>query len=80
MEASERIDFEELYNKLLFQFPALRQNPVWAEWDWSNDSCEQSVVISEVARDLINWAKNGEWNQVESLLAEIELAFTRGTD
>ena len=80
MNAGEKIDFETFYKNLQEKFPDLRSNPVWQKWDWSNDSCEQIVVISAVAREMIKWAENNDWRAVESMLNEIEYAFTKGSD
>ena|SRR5688572_27650791 len=80
MNAGEKIDFETFYKNLHEKFPELKNNPVWEEWDWSNESCEQIVVISAVAREMINWAENDDWRSVASMLAEIEYAFTKGSD
>src|SRR5687767_12654224 len=55
-------------------------NPVWEEWDWSNESCEQIVVISAVAREMIKWAEKDDWQAVTRMLAEVEYAFTKGSD
>jgi len=80
MSDLQKIDFETLYNKLLDKFPNLKTNPVWQNWDWSNESCEQSVVISEVAIELIQWGEKNDWGNVKDLLIEIEAAFVHGTD
>ena len=80
MHSIGTIDFESFYGKLHQLFPELKRNPVWNEWDWSNESCEQCVVISEVAKEMIEWAANGNWQHVEALLQEVEIAFVKGTD
>src|SRR5687767_4587560 len=80
MNAGEKIDFEAFYKNLQEKFPTLRSNPVWQEWDWSNESCEQIVVISAVAREMIKWAEKDDWQAVTRMLAEVEYAFTKGSD
>jgi hypothetical protein len=47
--------------------------------DWSNEGCEHSVVMSEVAKEMMRWAKNNEWQKVTELLNEIETGFIEGS-
>ena len=72
--------FEDFYNNLKSLFPDIRELQVWTEWDWSNDSCEQCVVISEVAREMIKWASKNEFEKVDRLLIEIEKAISEADD
>ncbi len=80
MHTHKKTDFESLYHKLFQKFPDLKRNDVWEKWEWSNQSCEQSVVISEVSREMIKWAEEENWQQVEDLLDEIESAFINGAE
>ncbi len=61
-------------------FPEINQLQVWSEWDWSNESCEQCVVISEVADEMVKWANQDEFEKVERLLTEIEKALLEADD
>ena len=72
----EKIDFETFYARLRHDFPKLDSLSVWDKWDYSNESCEQCVVMSEVAREMIRWANEGNYEDVKKLLDYIELCIT----
>ena len=76
----EKKELEPFYKNLQKRFPELQRLSVWAEWDWSNDGVEHSVVMSEVAREMMRWAGNNEWQKVTELLKEIETGFVEGSD
>jgi hypothetical protein len=75
MSSSPKIDFETFYKNLKRKFARIDSLLVWSEWDWSNEGCTHSVVMSELARERIRLAKEGNYDEVKQLLYDIEKAF-----
>ncbi len=80
MTNSVKIDFITFCSNLKSKFPTLKNLSVWSEWDCSNEGHAHSVVMSDLAMEMINWAINGEYEQVKRFLNEIESSFEKGND
>lgn len=72
--------FEEFYTALRKDFPKIDSISVWQEWDWSNDSCEHSVVMSEIAREMVSWTKEDNYKDINRLLNYVEQALTNASE
>ncbi|QHT66180.1 hypothetical protein GXP67_05600 [Rhodocytophaga rosea] len=74
MKKVSKQTFEEFYNGLKKDFSKIESLPVWQEWNWRNNSYEHSVIMSEIAREMISWAKEDNYEDIGRLLNHIEQA------
>lgn len=72
-------NYEEFYNSLRKDFPRIDSLPIWQEWDWSNDSYEHSIIMSEIAEEMICWAKEDNYEDIKRMLDYIEQALTNAS-
>jgi hypothetical protein len=72
------ITFAQLYENMQLFFPRIRMLPEWEEVDWRDEPAWHSVLLSEIAREMIRWGQAGNWKDVERLLIMIEEGFKHG--
>jgi hypothetical protein len=80
MSSPAKIDFETFYTTLKTKFPRLQTLTVWKDWDYSNESVTHSVIMSELAAEMIIWATEENYDEVAKLLSHIERAFEEATN
>ena len=61
-------------------FPKVDELPVWKEWDWQKEPAFNSIVMSEIAREMVSWAKEGNYSEVKTMLSHVEQAFTGASE
>ena len=75
-----KLDYETFYSNLRKMFPRIEAMNVWTEWEFSNESGTHSVIMSELAREMIVWASEGQFHEVKRLLEYIDKAFEDAND
>jgi hypothetical protein len=78
MAQKQDIGFEVFYQDLCGSFPQIKNLSTWAQYNWKDDPAWHSAILSDIAREMIAWAKAGNWRDVERLLAMVEVGFTNG--
>jgi len=78
MEQDKPITPETFYSRLKNHFPRVANHNVWAEWRNETEDYVHSMILSTLAREVILWAQEGDYQAVRSFLNEIEKAFEFG--
>ncbi|MWB96226.1 hypothetical protein GON26_17830 [Flavobacterium sp. GA093] len=55
-------NIEEFYIDLKNRFRKIKELKTWNKYNWSIDGCENSIIMSELAEEIILWTSN---NKVE---------------
>ncbi|KAA3440782.1 DUF7674 family protein [Rufibacter hautae] len=61
------------------EFPQIEQLPVWSKYDWKKEPAFHSIILSDIAREMVNWAKKGDYVNVKRLMDYMESAFINGS-
>jgi hypothetical protein len=78
MAQKQDIGFEVFYQDICGSFPQIKILSTWVENNWKEEPFWHSAILSDIAREMIVWAKASNWKDVERLLAMVEVGFTNG--
>lgn len=69
-------NIEQFYRALQEQFPEINNLSTWINYAWYENGSENSMIMSEIADEMIRWASEERWAETENMLNFIEDAFT----
>ena len=74
----QKKSFVDFYNEIRNQFPKMRKLDTWNNYDWSSDGCKNSVIMTELSREMADWVAQGQETEGQRLMDLIERYFHEG--
>ena len=74
----QKKNFVDFYNEIRDQFPKMRELDTWDNYDWSLEGSENSMIMSELSKEMANWVANGQESEGRSMMDMIERYFHEG--
>lgn len=68
-------NIEEFYQELKNTFPKIDQCLFWDDYNWSEDSYDNSLIMTEIAREISQWDIKSEYWEFTKLFQIIEKGF-----
>ena len=66
-------NIEEFYIDLKHRFPEITELKTWNKYNWSVDGCENSMIMSELAEEIILWTSNNKLEDSQNFFDYLEL-------
>ncbi|HEU4791906.1 MAG TPA: hypothetical protein VFS71_19635 [Flavobacterium sp.] len=67
-------NIEEFYIDLKNRFPKLTELKTWNKYNWSIDGCENSMIMSELAEEIILWTSKNKLEDSQNFFDYQELS------
>ena len=74
----QKKNFGDFYNDIRNQFPKMKELTTWDEYDWSLEIYENSMIMTELSREMAVWSLDGKLEETQRLMDFIENYFHEG--
>ncbi len=74
----QKKNFGDFYNEIRDQFPKTKELETWVKYDWSLGGFENSMIMSELSREMVDWVANGKESEGQKMMDLIERYFHEG--
>jgi hypothetical protein len=74
----QKRNFGHFYNEIRDQFPKMRKLHTWDKYDWGSDGFENSMIMSELSREMADWVAEGQESEGQKMMDLIERYFHEG--
>lgn len=65
-------NIEEFYNDLKNRFQKIAEMKIWSKYNWSVEGCENSLIMSELAEEIILWTDINKLEDVKKFFEYLE--------
>lgn len=72
----QKKSIEQFYRDIQEYFPEIKKLPTWINYAWYKGGSEHSMIMSEIAKEMILWASENRWTETEKMMTFIESAFS----
>ena len=66
-------NIEEFYIDLKNRFPKITELKTWDKYNWSVNGCENSMIMSELAEEIMLWTSNNKLEDSKNFFDYLEL-------
>ncbi|MFT7545428.1 MAG: hypothetical protein ACI8YO_002215 [Gammaproteobacteria bacterium] len=66
---------EEFYSEIRKLFPEIHEHSMWDEFSYEGEPPSNAGILTSIAEVVIEWTINGEFEEVEKILAFIEQGY-----
>jgi hypothetical protein len=68
-------NIEQFYRNLQEKFPEIKNLSTWINYPWYEGGSENSMIMSELAQEMIRWARENRWDDIAEWMIFTESAF-----